>query len=81
MCPRWLSAYIPRTEDSGQGGEKTFDGAGQGGPTLPIDGAYSVRDVFAEMVIPIVQGKSFFEDLSLEVGFRNSTYKVAGNPT
>jgi iron complex outermembrane recepter protein len=56
------------------------DGAGQGGPTLPIDGAYSVRDLFAEAVIPIVQGKSFFEDLSLEVGFRNSSYTVRGNP-
>jgi iron complex outermembrane recepter protein len=56
------------------------DGAGQGGPTLPIDGAYSVRDLFAEAVIPIVQGKAFFEDLSIEVGFRNSSYKVRGNP-
>jgi iron complex outermembrane recepter protein len=56
------------------------DGAGQGGPTLPIDGAYSVRDVFAEAVIPLVQDKAFFEELSLEVGFRNSSYKVRGNP-
>jgi iron complex outermembrane recepter protein len=56
------------------------DGAGQGGPTLPIDGAYSVRDLFAEVAIPLVQGKSFFEDLSVELGFRNSSYKVQGNP-
>ncbi len=54
------------------------DGAGQGGPTLPIDGAYSVRDVFAEAVIPLVQDKTFFQDLTLELGFRNSSYKVAG---
>jgi iron complex outermembrane recepter protein len=54
------------------------DGAGQGGPTLPIDGAYSVRDVFAEVAIPLVQDKSFFNDLSLELGFRNSSYSVRG---
>ena len=56
------------------------DGAGQGGPTLPIDGAYSVRDMFAEVVLPLVQDKTFFQDLSLELGFRNSSYKVRGNP-
>ena len=54
------------------------DGAGQGGPTLPIDGAYSVRDVFAEAVIPLIQDKPFFNDLSAELGFRNSSYKVQG---
>ena len=54
------------------------DGAGQGGPTLPIDGQYTVRDVFAETVIPLVQDKTFFQDLTLELGFRNSSYKVAG---
>jgi iron complex outermembrane recepter protein len=56
------------------------DGAGQGGPTLPIEGSYSVRDVFAEMLIPLIQDKSFFQDLSVELGFRNSSYKVRGNP-
>lgn len=54
------------------------DGAGQGGPTLPIDGAYSVRDLFGEVVVPLVQDKSFFQDLSLELGFRNSSYSVRG---
>ena len=56
------------------------DGAGQGGPTLPIDGQYTVRDLFAEVVVPLVQDKSFFQDLTLELGFRNSSYKVRGNP-
>jgi iron complex outermembrane recepter protein len=54
------------------------DGAGQGGPTLPIAGQYTVRDVFAEAVIPLVQDKTFFQDLTLELGFRNSSYKVQG---
>jgi len=56
------------------------DGAGQGGPLLPIAGQYTVRDAFGEMVIPLVQDKPFFQDLTLELGFRNSKYKVQGNP-
>jgi iron complex outermembrane recepter protein len=56
------------------------DGAGQGGPTLPINGAYSVRDLFAEASIPLVTDKAFFKDLSLSLGFRNSNYSVQGNP-
>ncbi len=56
------------------------DGAGQGGPTLPIAGSYTVRDAFGEVVIPLVQDTPFFQDLTLELGFRNSSYKVEGNP-
>ncbi len=56
------------------------DGAGQGGPTLPISGSYTVRDLFAEAVVPLISDKTFFKDLSLELGFRNSNYKVQGNP-
>ncbi|RJT24305.1 TonB-dependent receptor [Chakrabartia godavariana] len=54
------------------------DGAGQGGPTLPISGKYSVTDIFGETSIPIVTDKPFFQDLSLELGFRRSTYDVQG---
>ncbi len=54
------------------------DGAGQGGPTLPIDGRYSVTDLFAETALPLVTDKAFFHDLSLELGFRRSTYDVRG---
>jgi len=54
------------------------DGAGQGGPTLPIAGRYSVTDLFAEAALPIVSDKAFFQDLSLELGFRRSTYDVRG---
>jgi iron complex outermembrane recepter protein len=55
------------------------DGAGQGGPLLPIAGSYTVRDAFAEAVLPLIQDKPFFQDLTLELGFRNSSYKVQGN--
>jgi iron complex outermembrane recepter protein len=57
------------------------DGAGQGGPTLPIDGSYSVRDVFAEASLPLISDKTFFKDLTLGVGFRHSSYDVRGATT
>jgi iron complex outermembrane recepter protein len=57
------------------------DGAGQGGPTLAIDGRYAVTDLFSEVGIPIVTDKPFFHDLSLEVGYRHSKYNVRGATT
>jgi iron complex outermembrane recepter protein len=54
------------------------DGAGQGGPTLPINGKYTVTDFFSEVGLPLVTDKPFFHDLSLELGYRNSSYNVRG---
>ncbi len=54
------------------------EGSGQGGPTLPIKGSYSVRDIYNETVIPLVTDKTFFQDLSLELGYRKSSYSVPG---
>ena len=54
------------------------DGAGQGGPTLPIDGQYAVTDFFGELALPLVTDKPFFQDLSFEVGYRHSKYDVRG---
>ncbi len=54
------------------------DGAGQGGPTLPIDGQYAVTDYFGELALPLVTDKPFFQDLSLEFGYRHSKYDVRG---
>jgi iron complex outermembrane recepter protein len=54
------------------------DGAGQGGPTLPIDGGFAVTDLFGELGVPLVTEKSFFHDLSLELGYRHSKYNVPG---
>ena len=54
------------------------DAAGAGGPTLPVMGTYSVQDLFAETSLPIVTDHAFFQDLSLELGFRRSTYSVTG---
>ena len=54
------------------------DGAGQGGPTLPISGMYKVTDLFGELGIPLVTDKPFFHDLSIELGYRHSKYDVQG---
>ena len=52
------------------------DLAGQGAPTLPIDGSFRVLEAFGEIQIPIVQN-SFFEDLSLGAGYRRSGYSLS----
>lgn len=54
------------------------DGAGQGGPTTPIAGQQSVNDFFAEISLPLVQDKPFFEDLRIGGGYRNSRYNQSG---
>ncbi|MDQ1157652.1 iron complex outermembrane receptor protein [Sphingomonas sp. SORGH_AS 950] len=54
------------------------DGAGQGGPTLPISGSYTVFDIFGEAGVPLVTDKPFFQDLSLTLGYRHSKYNVPG---
>jgi len=53
-------------------------GAGSGGPTLPVSGNYSVKEGYAELLVPIVQGASMAKDLSLELGYRYSDYSTSG---
>jgi len=53
-------------------------GSGQGGPTLPIEGNYDVKEFFTEALIPIIQDASKTKDLSLELGYRLSDYSTAG---
>ena len=50
---------------------------GGGGAAPNIDGEYDVKDVFAELVIPVLQD-SFVRDLTLELGGRYSDYSTAG---
>ena len=54
------------------------EGAGQGGPTLPVQGHFDVRELFAEVQIPIIS-HSFIEELTVTGCYRYSDYKVAGN--
>jgi iron complex outermembrane recepter protein len=57
-------------------------GAGQGGSRQPVSGFYDVKEGFAEVQVPIVQGARGARDLSLNLGYRYSDYNVnGGHPT
>jgi iron complex outermembrane receptor protein len=49
------------------------DLAGQGAPTLPVNGSFDVKEAFAEVRIPIVE-EGFLYNFSLEAGYRYSDY-------
>lgn len=51
---------------------------GQGGSTASIKGDYSVKEFFAEAQVPIIQGASGAEDLTLDLGYRYSDYDTSG---
>ncbi len=66
----------------------TGDLAGQGGATIGLAGFTENYDIFAELVIPLIEGKEMAELLSLELAYRFSdygsgvntdTYKIAGD--
>ena len=57
---------------------ETFMGAGAGGPIPSISGTYSVKEFFAEGLIPLMQDKPMVKDLSLEAGIRESDYTSTG---
>jgi iron complex outermembrane receptor protein len=56
----------------------TGDLAGQGGPTLPVHGGFSVSEGFGEIRVPLVQGIPWVEDLTANAGYRYSSYTSAG---
>jgi len=58
---------------------QTGDLTGQGAPTLPVNGAFRVLEVFGETQIPIVR-HSFIDELSLAAGYRKSWYKTLPGP-
>lgn len=55
---------------------RTGDGAGQGGPTLPLSGEVDVYDLFAEFQLPLVTGAPGIELLSLDGAARVSDYST-----
>jgi outer membrane receptor protein involved in Fe transport len=50
---------------------------GAGGAAPDVTGGYEVKEVYGELIAPLVQDKPFFENLTLEGGARYSDYKVA----
>ncbi len=54
-------------------------GAGAGGPIPSLTGGYSVKELFAEGLVPLVQDHWIAKDLGLEVGYRFSRYSTTGS--
>jgi len=52
---------------------------GAGGNRLPVNGSYDSDEYFVEAVLPLVQGKTGMENVSLELGYRNSDFNPQGN--
>ncbi len=51
---------------------------GAGGADPEIDGGYDVYEAYGEVIIPLIEDKPFFEDLTLEAGARYSDYSING---
>ena len=74
--------YIEETlELSPDNGFLSGDGAGQGGPTLGVDGELSVDEFFFETRIPIIEGKKGAESLVLDAGVRVADYSTGQDAT
>ena len=54
----------------------TGDLAGQGGPTLPVNGRYDVKEVYAEVKVPIIQDRPWAQLLSVNGSYRYSDYST-----
>jgi outer membrane receptor protein involved in Fe transport len=57
---------------------QTGDLAGQGGATPSVRGSYNVNEFFGEVRVPVIQGMEFAQDLTLNGGYRYSSYNLAG---
>jgi iron complex outermembrane recepter protein len=54
----------------------TGDLAGSGGPTIGLAGAYTVKEFFTEVRLPLFEGKQFAELLSVNGSYRHSDYNT-----
>ncbi|KWV90363.1 TonB-dependent siderophore receptor [Erythrobacter sp. YT30] len=66
------SQFADEASQSGQ-----VVGGGAADPNF--DGSYDVFDVYGELIIPIVEGASFAEQLTLDLGARYSNYELSSN--
>jgi outer membrane receptor protein involved in Fe transport len=57
-------------------GFRSGDGAGQGGPTNAVSGNFNVQEIFGELNIPLLEGRSYADDLTLELAYRHSEYST-----
>jgi len=57
----------------------TGDLAGQGAVTPSVDGATTVKELYGEARVPIVQDMAYAKDVELELGYRFSHYSSVGD--
>lgn len=55
-------------------GFQSGDGAGQGGPSLPVTGGYDVKEFYTEASIPLVEGAAYAQAITVDLGYRYSDY-------
>ena len=60
-------------------GFSSGDGAGQGGPTVAVEGELQVAEFFTELKIPLVQDHEWAKSLTGEFGYRYSDYDTGIN--
>jgi outer membrane receptor protein involved in Fe transport len=51
---------------------------GAGAPSLPIAGKYDTKEAFAEIIVPLIEDRPFFHNLTVEAGGRYSDYSTSG---
>jgi iron complex outermembrane receptor protein len=49
---------------------------GAGGAAPDVDGAFDVYEGFAELIVPLIEDRPFFDSLTLELGARRSHYTI-----
>ncbi len=80
-----VSFGIERIEESltflPDSGYQSGDGAGQGGPTVPVAGELSVTEYFIEAKIPLVEGQPWADVLELDLGARSASYSTGEDTT
>lgn len=47
-------------------------------PIFPSSGSDTVKEIYGELLVPVVRDAFFAKELSLNLGFRHSDYKVSG---
>ena len=52
---------------------------GQGGPKPSVNGSYTVREAYAESVLPLIEGKAYAQNASLEFGIRTTNSSITSN--
>ncbi len=58
---------------------QTGDLAGGSGKVPPISGGFNVKDLFAELRLPLVSDMPFVKELTADAGYRFSHYSDVGN--